>query len=168
MVLGGSAKRKAILEYASVASKDNDDFAEQLLQTDDDMLNESDIAIKQGSHKKSVPQFCATLWTARVDTLSANIDKYKLILEALEQIQDTSNGDAKRDAYTYIRLLSYYKFLVSFVVAQFILSYCSCITKTLQADNCDLGKAHNDVHVSKEAIANARNETTWNKVWGRI
>ena len=47
MVLGGSAKRKAILEYVSVASKDNDDFAEQLLQTDDDMLNESDIAIKQ-------------------------------------------------------------------------------------------------------------------------
>ena len=60
MVLGGSAKRKAILEYVSVASKDNDDFSEQLLQTDDDMLNESDIAIKQGSHKKSVPQFCAT------------------------------------------------------------------------------------------------------------
>ena len=168
MVLGGSAKRKAILEYVSVASKDNDDFAEQLLQTDDDMLNESDIAIKQGSHKKSVPQFSATLWTARVDTLSAIIAKYKLILEALEQIQDTSNGDAKRDACTYIRLLSYYKFLVSFVVAQFILSYCSCITKTLQAVNCDLGKAHNDVHVSKEAIANARNETTWNKVWGRI
>ena len=83
MVLGGSAKRKAILEYVSVASKDNDDFSEQLLQTDDDMLNESDIAIKQGSHKKSVPQFCATRWTARVDTLSAIIAKYKLILEAL-------------------------------------------------------------------------------------
>ena len=31
MVLGGSAKRKAILEYVSVASKDSDDFAEQLL-----------------------------------------------------------------------------------------------------------------------------------------
>ena len=81
---------------------------------------------------------------------------------------DTSNGDAKRHACTYIRLLSYYKFLVSLVVAQFILSYCSCITKTLQAVNCDLGKAHNDVHVSKETIANARNETTWNKVCGRI
>ena len=42
---------------------------------DDDMLNESDIEIKQGSHKKSVPQFCATRWTARVDTLSAIIAK---------------------------------------------------------------------------------------------
>ena len=41
-------QRKAILEYVIVASKDSDDFAEQLLQTDDDMLNESDIAIKQG------------------------------------------------------------------------------------------------------------------------
>ena len=48
MVLGVSAKRKAILEYVSVASKDNDDFAEQLLQTEDDMLNEYDVAIKQG------------------------------------------------------------------------------------------------------------------------
>ena len=86
---------KAILEHVSAESKENDDLAAQLLQTDDDMLNESDIAIKQGSYKKSVPKFCATRWTARVDTLSAIIAKYKLILEALEQIQDTSNGDAK-------------------------------------------------------------------------
>ena len=132
------------------------------------MLNESDIAIKQGSQKKSVPKVCATRWTARVDTLSALIAKYKLILEALEQIQDTSNGDARRDAGTYIRLLSYSKFLVSIVVAQFILSYCSCGTITLQTVNYDLCKAYKDVHVSKEAIANARNETTWNMVWGRI
>ena len=48
------------------------------------MLNESDIAIKQGSHKKSVPNFCATRWTARVDTLSVLIAKYILNLEALE------------------------------------------------------------------------------------
>ena len=93
MVLGGSAKTKAILEYVSVASKANDDFAEQLLQTDDDMLNESDIAIKQGSHKKSVPQFCALRWTARV--VSAIIAKYKLILEALEQIQERAMGMPK-------------------------------------------------------------------------
>ena len=110
--LGGSAKRKAILEHVRLASKENDDFAEQLVQTDDDMQNESDIAIKQGSHKKTVPKLCATRWTARVDTLSAVIAKYKRILEALEQIQATSNGDAKRDAGTCIRLLSYYKFLV--------------------------------------------------------
>ena len=53
---------------------------------------------------------------------------------------------------------------MSLVVAQFILSYCSSVTKTLQAVNCDLGKAYKDVHVSKEVIANARNETTCNKV----
>ena len=40
--------------------------------------------------------------------------------------------------------------------------------KTLQAVNCDLGKAYKDVHVYKEAIANAHKEPTWNKVWGRI
>ena len=34
------------------------------------MLNKSDIVIKQGSHKKSVPKFCATRWTAIIDTLS--------------------------------------------------------------------------------------------------
>ena len=100
--------------------------------------------------------------------MSALIAKYKLILEALEQIQATSNGDAKRDAGTYIRLLSDSKFLVYLVVAQFILRYCSCVTKALLAVNCDLDKAYKDVHVSKEAIVNARNETTWNKVWGRI
>ena len=83
-----------MLEHVSAESKENDDLAAQLLQTDDDMLNESYIAIKQGLYKKSVQKFCATRWTTRVDTLSAIIAKYKLILEALEQIQDTSNGDA--------------------------------------------------------------------------
>ena len=67
------------------------------------MLNKSDIVIKQGSHKKSVPKFYAIRWTASVDTLSALIAKYKLALETLKQIQDTRNGDAKRDAGTYIR-----------------------------------------------------------------
>ena len=33
---------------------------------------------------------------------------------------------------------------------------------------CDLGKTYKDVHVSKEAMANAHNETTLNKVWGQI
>ena len=88
--------------HVSAASKENDDLAEQLLQTDDDMLNESDIAIKQGSHNKSVSKLCATRWTARVDTLSALIAKYKLILEALGQIQATSKGDAKRNGGIYI------------------------------------------------------------------
>ena len=73
------------------------------------------IAIKQGTHRKSVTKFCATRWTARVDTLSALIAKYKLILETLEQIQDTSHGDAKRDADSYIRLLSDSKLLVIYV-----------------------------------------------------
>ena len=52
MFLGGNAKRNAILEHVSAASKENDDLAEQLLHTDDDILNESGIAINQGSHKK--------------------------------------------------------------------------------------------------------------------
>ena len=124
------------------------------------MPNKSGIAIKQGSHKKSVPRLCGTRWTARGDTLSALIANYKLILDSLEQLQATTNGDTKRDAFTYIRLLSDSKFLVSLVVAQFILSYCSCVITTLQAVNCDLGKAYKDVHVSKETIANARNDTT--------
>ena len=53
-VLDGSAKRKAIPEHVSATSKEHDELAEQLLQSDDDILNESDIAIKQGSHNKSV------------------------------------------------------------------------------------------------------------------
>ena len=76
-----------------------------------------------------MPKLCATRWTARVDILSALITKYKLIREVLEHIQDTSNGDAKLDSCTYIRLLSYSKLLVSLMVVQFILRYCSCVTK---------------------------------------
>ena len=41
----------------------------------------------------------------------------------------------------------------------------SCSDHITLLINCDLGKAYKDIHVSKEAIANARNETIWNKAW---
>ena len=77
-----------ILSFSSLftTSKGNGNLVEKLLQNDDDMLNESDIAIMHGSYKKLVSKFCATRWPARVDTLSTLIAKYKIILEALEQI----------------------------------------------------------------------------------
>ena len=53
-------------------------------------------------------------------------------------------------------------------MAQFILSYFSSVTKSLQAVNCDLAAAYRDIHLSKETVAKARCETTWDKLYERI
>ena len=110
---------------------------------------------------ESVPKFCATRWTAKVNTLSALIAKYKLIVNKFRPRAVGMPKDMQAHIFVFCQILSFW----GLVVAQFIFSQCSCVTKTLQAVNCDLSKAYKDIHVSKEVIANARNETTWNKVW---
>ena len=100
-------------------------------------------------------------------TLSAMIAKYPSVIAALEKIQEDSQGDAASDAESYIRLLTESNFLVCLFVTHFILSYCAPVTTTLQAVNCDLGKAYRDITLSTEAISNAWSSETWDKLWTR-
>lgn len=172
--LSGSAKRKEIfLEVDKELSKETDDHLKELLIPDpDDKENKewesSNIALKQGLQRRTVPKFCATRWTARVYTLSALIAKYPSVLAALEMINNESRGEAAKDADTYIRLMTDGHFVVCLFVAHFVLSFCAAVTKTLQAENCDIAKAYKDVQLSKQAIANARSPDTWGKLWDRI
>nr|XP_006822914.1 PREDICTED: tolloid-like protein 1-like [Saccoglossus kowalevskii] len=130
----------------SVANNSDDDISELLM----DELGELNIETCKGREKTSVPKLCVTRWAARVTTLSALLVKYKIVLESMEAIRDRSNGDAKRDAYA--RMLIDPQFIVALVVAQFILSYCACVTIALQSVNCDLAKAYKDIKLCKEAI----------------
>ncbi|XP_041374848.1 zinc finger MYM-type protein 1-like [Gigantopelta aegis] len=164
--LGGSAKRKALFKSSSDSHELGDFLIEQA--DHDEEFDMSNTALKRGVNKKCVPKFCSTRWTARIDTLSALLSKYKTVLETLEKIQEASIGDSKRDAGSYARLLTDPQFLVSLVVAQFILSYFASVTKSLQAVNCDLGSAYRDIHLSKETVAKARCESTWDKLYERI
>jgi hypothetical protein len=145
--LGASAKRKEIFVNVNAEDKDADlmGLLTEAPDDEDQAMLVSSREIVHGSKMKSVPKFCATRWTARVSTLSALIAKYGTVLAALDMVVSECSGDAKSDAGSYIRLLEDPQFLVALVVAQCILSYCSTVTKTLQAVSCDLGKAYSDV-----------------------
>lgn len=68
----------------------------------------------------------------------------------------------------YLRLMTDPKFMIALVVAQFILSFFAIGTKSLQSVTCDLGKAYRDAHLSKDLVAKAHSESTWDGVWKRI
>ena len=59
-----------------------------------------------------------------------------------EREGDSSTGDAKSEAESYIRLMESSAFIVAVSVAQFVLSYLALVTKTLQAKQCDLVQAY--------------------------
>ena len=80
-----------------------------------------------------MPKFCATRWTARINTLSALLSKYVEVIRALETIRDCSTADARSDAASYIRLLEDSQFLVTLTVSQFVLSFLGSVTTALQS-----------------------------------
>ena len=113
--LSGSAKRKEI--FLEVASNNCDQELLEFLMSQEN-LSESTAEIEAGSRRHHVPKFCATRWSARVSTLSALIAKYDIVIETMGRIRDSSTGEAKSDASSYIRLLEDSQFIVSVVVAQ--------------------------------------------------
>lgn len=126
------------------------------------------VAIEAGSRRHHLPKFCATRWSARVTTLSALIAKYVTVFETMGKIRDRSQGKARNDASSYMRLLEDSQFIVTMIVTQAILGFLSSVTKALQAKNCDLADAYKNVTAAKKCIQDARNDDSWEKVWSRI
>ena len=135
---------------------------------EDDELGESMVAIEAGSRRHHVPKFCATRWSARVSTLSALIAKYVTVFETMGMIRDRSQGKARDDASSYMRLLEDSQFVVALVVTQAILGFLTSVTLALLAKNCDLAEAYKDVTAAKKCIQDARNDDCWGKLWSRI
>ena len=110
----------------------------------------------EGRKKRTLPKFCATRWTACISRLSALLSKYIDVIKALEKIRDSSSADPGSDAASYIRLLEDSQFLVSLVVAQFVLSYLGSVTTSFQNVHLNLVDAYNDMKLARKCIQDSR------------
>ncbi|CAB3980295.1 52 kDa repressor of the inhibitor of the kinase-like [Paramuricea clavata] len=98
-------------------SSDDDDKEEDEDENDDDHgLNKSNRAILRGEKKKTVPKLCPNRWSSRVETLSALMAKYSLVMETFKQIAAQSKGEPRHNAQSYIRLMETPQFIVALVV----------------------------------------------------
>lgn len=89
-------------------------------------------------------------------------------METLEQIAAQSKGEPRNNAQSYIRLMESPQFIVALVVVQFILSFTAAVTKILQAKECNLGDAYEEVNRAKECIRASRADDSWIKLWEKI
>ena len=94
-----------------------------------------------------------------METLSALIAKYLSVIETLEQIADQSKGEPRSNAQSYNHLMESPHFIVALVVVQFILSF-TAVTKILQAKECNLGEAYEEVNRAKECMRASRADDT--------
>lgn len=166
--LGGSAKRMQIL--LKTTRVDEDDGLMKLLKVFEENViykasSDSFDAVKRGLNTNTVPKFCATRWTTRVTTLSALLAKYCSVIQALERRADCSRGDPQIEAHALVRLLNDSQFIIALVVAQAVLSFFACVTKTLQSKDCNLGEAYKDIHISKACVQDNRTDEFWNTLW---
>ena len=122
-------------------------------------FDESMVAIESSSKRHHIPKFCATCWSARASTLSALIGKYITVFETLGIIRDRSQGKARDDASSYMRLLEDSQFVVVLVVTQAILGFLSSANLALQPKTCDHAETYKDITAAKKCIQDKRNQT---------
>ena len=53
-------------------------------------------------------------------------------------------------------------------LSQFVLSFLAQVTKSLQANSCNLGDAYQSITLTKECIKSAKGDESWQKVWSQI
>jgi len=112
------------------------------------------------SKKQSVPKLCETRWTARVDTLSTLISKYKLretICKFLYIIlRKSSDSDARLKAGSHLRMIQSSQFIVALVVTQHILSYTRhlLVSQALQKADSDIVRVCIDQTLARKSSEN--------------
>ncbi|CAC5375766.1 unnamed protein product [Mytilus coruscus] len=134
---------------------------------DEPML--SDTLIEKVGKRHSIQKLCETRWTARVDTLSSLIAKYKSITQSLQDILDESSAsNARIKASAHLRMLQSSPLIVALVVTQHILSFTRPLTQVLQKTDCDITKAYQDANTCKTVINEQRNDAVFDSIWEKM
>ena len=81
--LSDRAKRKEIFLLTAAAADDSELLSALVACADEDKEDESAKTLEQGSKRQTVPKFCATLWSAKVTTLSVLLAKYGSVLDEI-------------------------------------------------------------------------------------
>jgi len=165
--LGASAKWKSILQrylndkdIADIVVGDASDLSA-------DEQEEMDKLVL-GAAKRQVPKLCETRWSVHVSTLSSVMAKYKAIIIhlTLNDISvESSACDARANALSHDKLLQSPGFIISLVVAQFILSFSHPLCLSLRKINCDVVKAYNNAKLCQKTILKQRNEVKFAELW---
>ena len=114
--------------------------------------SESDQVILR-SMSRQVPKLCNTRRTARVQTISSIIAKYKSVFLTLHDIaRESCDNDARKNASSYVRLLQSPGLIVSLVVSQYILSFSNPLCLVLQKTSCDLLRAHTNARLCLDTL----------------
>lgn len=161
--LGGSPKRCAILKRYFPDAKQLD----YLVGDTDQDVSESNKNIAKAFSKTQLPKLCETRWSARIDTLSIIIAKYKAVISSLEDVQKESTvTEAKTKARAFINMMEKSNFIVSLVVAHHILSFTKPLSLALQNSKCDVFKAFNDAQTCIKVVQDQRTDEVFHRsVW---
>jgi len=163
--LGASAKRKGILKRYLNDEDIADDVVGDATDLPAEEQEETDKLVL-GAVKKQVPKLCETRWSARVSTLSSIIAKYKAIHLTLYDISvESSACDARANALSHAKLLQSPGFIVSLVVAQFVLSFSHPLCLSLQKTDCDVVKAYQNAKLCQKTVIKQRNEAKFGELW---
>ena len=153
--LCNSGKRKAILKRHV---KNSTQLSEILLNDADDDTTADEEELCRGIKRSGIPTLCDTRWLSRGDSISALIANFEQVLEALEEIMNSSGGQSSSDADSHILAIRQFKFIYSAVISQYILAFIRPLSIALQAKSCDLLACHHEAQDLIRTIANFRDE----------
>ena len=106
-----------------------------------------------------------TRWACRQAAVHAICYTFDAVLATLEEICDGDDRDKAVEAKGFLLQIKCFKFVVSLVVFDRILSCSRCLSDALQSTQLDLAKATDLVLATKQTFEEFRTDQSWNKVY---
>lgn len=135
-----SPKRKPILRAKFQSEESTTDLL--------GILNDAESqSMETAANRHNLPSLCETRWMARIDTVSCLLAHYVHVMEALDEIQMQSTGQAASDARSFSLTLENFGFIMTAVVCQSVLSMLRPFSIKLQTVELDLIGAHEEAKI---------------------
>ncbi len=110
-------------------------------------------------------QLSDTRWACRQGAVHAICCTFDAVLATLEEIEDDSDRAKAMEARGYLLQIKCFKFVLSLVVFDRVLSCSKCLSDALQSTRLDLAKAADLVTATIQTLEEFRSDESWRKVF---
>ena len=116
----------------------------------------------------TIKPLCPTRWTARTGAIEAVLKDYVILMETMEEVNQTTHDEYGLKAKGVLSALEQFDTLFGLELGYLIFSASEQVSKVLQGKNISLQDALSAVNVAKEYYKRQRKEETFNFFYERV
>ena len=117
------------------------------------------------SNGPRLQRMCETRWSQHAECVTQCIDNLSSILAALTKLSSDSDQNTRSTAFSLLRTVTSFNFIVTMCVCQSILPNLTPLSDHLQDPHCDLVLASCRAQTLCGLMQKKRSDATWSNIW---